>query len=269
MSNNFKPIPSQTLRVTSSYTIPNGFYAQVEFFFLSNASGATIQNITLNGTVVLSNNGYQLSSTGTVSMTGVGTSINADYTTSYLFTPYNNNNSGREADYVSGSVGFYKNYQMPKSIKVWLRQGDVINGTNFGANVQLFVGDYGIAVSNPFNFLPAATVVQSSSYTIPTGKYALVTHYFMYQSYNSVAISNYPSVNNLTVNGITVALINNMAPYPWYKGYDDKNAVEVTYDYSQKNRNEGSPTQLQYWAKAGDIINGAGNWRAIISLYSI
>ena len=267
--------PTGYINQSTTYTVPVGTYALVNLFFTKSEPSTTLANITLNGTTILTNRCYFLYDlTFTIpnftcvvygfTGTGVGES-------GYPWSGSNSNNYSGIASATSSSSGQgVLNVQMPTKLTIFVKSGDVIDGSGSWKIVgNTFASTLGTSGYRPFNYEPSQTVVATSSYTIPAGKYAIVNHYFLYQSYISTACPNYPSVNTLTVNGAVVKYISNRVPFPYFEYYDAKSSTSITYDFRQKNYFTVDEKALTYEAKAGDVISGSGTWRAIISLYDI
>jgi hypothetical protein len=188
--------------------------------------------------------------------------------TSYPTTPFENKSAGVEENTCTGS-GYSYNMQTPNRLTLYLKSGDVLTGSGVYL-VNLFINNNSSAIGFKFfNYCPTSTVVTSTSYTIPVGKNARVLHYFLPQTYAPSSISDYPSVNTLTINGAVVQYINNKTAYEYYTYLDSKQNIQITNDYTKKNRGYEPPKPIEHFLKEGDIISGSGVWVAIVSLYDI
>ncbi len=269
----FNFTPTGLISQSTTYTVPTGSYALVTLFFTKPEASTTIANISINGSVVLSNRTYFLYDLTfnipnfTCNVYGFfGTGIaesNYPWSGSTAFN-YSGIASATNLNTGQGVI----NYQMPTKITVWLKAGDVVTGTGAWKIIgNTFSANTSTTGFKPFNYNPSQTVVASSSYTIPAGKYAIVTHYFMYQSYSSIACPDYGSRVTLTLNGNILKYVNNKTPYVYHTYVDDKSSTTITEDYRNKNDYVADVRPVVYEAKAGDVINGSGNWRAVISIY--
>jgi hypothetical protein len=172
----------------------------------------------------------------------------------------------------------------------------------------------------PFNFSPSASPsVKTTSYTVPTGKYAQVKCYFEgieTQTANTTTVLN---SRTITLNGVTVLVpyaqgcfgnsgsigtftitlnrpgfillnagsnINNGGSFAIGPLSILTTSGGVTYSlsgvsttftftvglagdirYLASIRYE-TPQESTFWAKAGDVITGTGNWRALVTEYN-
>jgi len=174
----------------------------------------------------------------------------------------------------------------------------------------------------PFNFSPPISPsVKTTSYTVPTGKYAQVKAYFEGMETQSVTSANVTlNSRTITLNGVTILV-------PYSQGFSqngagnpvvtfprvgrvnmaatliaagvssavitignytrtftaaaqfDSNingvASSVTIAWSTGNGNASCtiiydvPMDSTFWAKAGDVITGTGNWRALVTEYNV
>jgi len=259
--------PYSFVSTSSTYTVPAGFYAQAELYFFRADNVSSLTSISINGSVVLYNANYFGDPASLANFTAIHYGKNNGFG---WFTSTQNFPFAASDGYLS-PVSAIRNFQMPTKLKVWLKAGDVISGSgSWVAKINTFLGDYSSVGFKRFNYCPSQNVIVSSSYTVPAGKYAHVNHYFLYQSYSALNCPNYPSVNNLTLNGSSIELISNRVPFCYYVYYDSKGNTYTHYDYSLKSKStDADRVSQQYWAKAGDVISGSGSWRAIVSLYDI
>ena len=263
-------IPASSPKIQSaSYTVPNGIFSLITVYFKSCNGSNSVNSITLNGSTILQTIS-NISSSSTPGISAISHTANMDQAT-FSSTPFSGKNSGKLENYSTGNFIYHHNMQTPKKLTFFAKSGDVINGTgNWALIANEFVNANALQSGfKYFNYCPSSTIIASSSYTIPSGKHARALLYFLPQSYAPSAMSNYPSVNTITINGASVVYINNKTAWEYYTYYDDKSATQITYDYLMKNKSFECPEAELFELKAGDVISGSGNWRAIISLYDI
>lgn len=267
MSSNVNEIfnfyPYEVTIQTGTYTVPVGFFALVSVFFNTSNTGSSQRTISLNGSNIL----YDLNSIISGSSSTYTALTYGVQSSGYAGTPYEGRFSGVGENSTNG-YAFAYNMQTPNKLTFFLKAGDTLSGSGKYV-INLFINTTNLSGFKFFNYCPSQTIVASSSYTIPVGKHARVLHYFLPQTYAPSSISNYPSVNTLTINGAIVSHINNKTAFEYYSYYDDKASQQVTVDYVQKNKGYEPPKPLEHFLKAGDVISGSGTWRAIVSLYDI
>lgn len=115
----------------------------------------------------------------------------------------------------------------------------------------------------PFNFQPESTSVRTSSYTIPTGKYAKV---------DVQCIGG----GTFTIDGATA-----LSSSSWSVLASDNMRMDANNYLTTGangtiggvggafNENTAYDNQTQtFWLPSGAVINGTGTWRAVVQIYS-
>lgn len=172
----------------------------------------------------------------------------------------------------------------------------------------------------PFNFSPPVSPsVKTTSYTVPTGRYAQVKVYFEGTETQTANTTTVLNNRTITLNGVTVLVPSSQAFTGSFTGLStftftfprvglltvtavaSANAASTitigSYSYSLAtattqytfygssssiviqvaNTVTGSynvtskfdvPLDSTFWAKAGDVITGTGNWRALVTEYN-
>jgi hypothetical protein len=274
---NFNPISSPVI-TTGTYTVPTGKYAMGYVYFNETNSGTTLRSILLNGYVILKDLNTIIGASSTqVPMSALvyynGQTAPIPAGSLYEGNPAGVSENGAQLSGAWNTGATYTNayaynMQTPNRLFVILKEGDQLTGSGkYCLNLYSY-NKSAIPIVDFFDYSPISTAVASSAYTVPSGKYARVLQYFLPQTYSPGSIADYPNVNKLYLNGQNMYFINNHVAY-YYYSYTDKYLGTFNYDALKKVKGFEPPKPIEYFAKAGDIISGDGDWRAIISLYNI
>jgi len=161
----------------------------------------------------------------------------------------------------------------------------------------------------PFNFQPDSTTIKTTSYTVPSGKYANITVYYEGTETQTATGANL-TLNNRTITlnssvifippsyGFTIFDLSTVAGYTVtfprtcrfsargmgfsFQGVAVASSIvdvggvsnNVTTDPSTQGSLSGiifgdMGESRNFWAKSGDIISGSGNWRAMVTEYNM
>ena len=269
----FNFLPINTGSQNTSYTVPIGRFsiATVFFDFIGRVGSTSYsqRNIYLNGVSILKDDFF-------LGYVSTNTTITAPFSC-IAYTNEKGEDSGRSETTASitnasGGNAIFNGVIAPKVLKLILKAGDTISGTDFRITYTEFNSNNTTSGFKGFNYEPTSNVVASSAYTIPAGKYARVIHYhdafLVLNTYDGMRQVKYPSTNtsHLLLNGSILRKADNEVPYNFNYYYDDKGGTYITEDFT-KSTKISSKKYIEYYAKSGDVISGSGSWKAIISIY--